>query len=370
MTNNAEPTLPPVALPRPLVQATGPESRRRTLPVSAGGLGWLCVLVLACLLCYITSASTQTYLVTWAIYAIGAISLTVLTGVAGLPSIGNSAFLAIGAYTVALIPFTTTSVFVGMALGAVVGGVGGLIAGLPSLRLRGLYLAVSTLALYFIVYSGAQLLEEDTNHPAGYTIPGPQLWSGALLTGRGWYLFLVAVVAVYVFLIRNLLRSRIGRSWLAVRELDSLSGVFGVAPGVTKLTVFVFSSAMVGLSGALLAVNSGTIISGDFSLQLGVLFILMIVIGGAGSIGGAIAGSGAAVLLPYFLQQVGQQVDPNSMWLSQNAIVLEYGVFGALIVVLLLFYPSGLAGLGRYLLSLAGMAGQRLSGRWRARVSP
>jgi branched-chain amino acid transport system permease protein len=316
----------------------------------SGGTGWLVVAVILVLVGLFAPAASQGYLTLWMIYSLGAVALTLLTGLAGLASIGNAAFLAIGAFSIVVVPASAHSVWTGMLFGGICGAVVGLLTGLPALRLRGLYLAVSTLGLQYIVSNGSQYLETETGHLGGYIVNPPVIWPGVGLEGRGWYLFLLGVLAVFVWVSRNLIRSHVGRSWLAVREIDSVAGVFGVRPGGTKLGIFVLSSGMVGIAGALLAFNSGTVTSDAFPLQLAIEFVLMIILGGIGSLMGAVAGAGVAVLVPYLLAVLGNSFSGSSGFLTENALIIENGIFGILIVVVLLFYPGGVAAAGRALL--------------------
>jgi branched-chain amino acid transport system permease protein len=283
------------------------------------------------------------------IYAMGAISLNLVTGVAGLPSIGNAAFLAIGAFSVALLAPARNEFWLGLLIGAVVCTAVGALVGLTARRVSGLYLAVSTLALQFLVADGANLWQQHTKHPGGYPVPTPTVLPGVVLTSlRTWYVVLAVALGLVALLASNLLRSRWGRSWLAIRENDVMARSLGIDVARQKLVVFCVSSGILGVAGALLAYFTLVITATTFSLTLAIEFVSMIIIGGLGSVPGSIVGTAIIVAIPQVLQHVGSGTAGSSWW-SRNTFNIQTAIFGLIIIAVLVVAPEGLASFGRRL---------------------
>jgi branched-chain amino acid transport system permease protein len=235
--------------------------------------------------------------------AIGALSLMLLTGYAGQISLGHAGLLAAGAFAVGILfrevraPFWLT-----LPAAALVGAVLGVIFGLPSLRLRGLYLAVSTLALYFVVaYLGGEY-ESRRGFSTGIMIDAPSIGGFALKNARGWYFVLLAAAAATSLICANLLRSRTGRAWRAIRAHETVAEALGIGIASYKLLAFVISSALASLAGALFAYYRGFVSVEAFSLFLSIQYVAMIIIGGMGSLLGALLGALFVTLLPYLIE--------------------------------------------------------------------
>jgi branched-chain amino acid transport system permease protein len=282
------------------------------------------------------------------IYAGGAIALNLVTGVAGLPSIGNAAFLAIGAFTVALIPAARSDFYLALVLAVVVTTVAGAIVGLTAWRVSGLYLAVGTLALQFLVSNGTTLYEQHTKKLAGYQVPAPKVFPGVSMSSlRTWFVVLAIALGCIAFVASNLLRSRWGRSWLAIRENDVMARSLGINVARQKLVVFSVSSGMIGLVGALLAFYTLNVDSETFTLTLAIEFVTMIIIGGFGSVPGSIAGAAVVVAIPQLLQHIGGASGGGTGWWAQNTFNVQTGIFGCIIILVLFLAPEGLASLFR-----------------------
>jgi ABC-type branched-subunit amino acid transport system ATPase component/ABC-type branched-subunit amino acid transport system permease subunit len=279
--------------------------------------------------------------------AIGAIGLTVLTGTAGQVSIGNAAFMGLGAYTVVLlgghVPFLL-AVVLGGAVAAVVGAA----IGVPSLRLRGMYLAFSTLALQYTISFALQQYDNDTDAMAGHTVGTATIGPIVISSGRQWYVFLVCAVAVVTIATHSVVSGRPGRAWDAVRTNEVTAAIMGVDVTRAKISAFVYSSFLIGMSGAILAYFVGNISADYFSLSLAVSYVAMVLIGGSGSLGGAIAGAIVVTALPTVTTSVGTAVSgaaSGNGYLGTNLPAIDAGIYGLLILLFMFFQPAGLAGL-------------------------
>jgi branched-chain amino acid transport system permease protein len=278
---------------------------------------------------------------------IGAVSLMLLTGFAGQISLGHAGLLASGAFTAGILfkefgaPFWVT-----LPAAAVVGGLLGLLFGLPSLRLRGLYLAVSTLALHFIVVFVGGEYETKRGFSTGIMVDPPALAGWTLVDARAWYfVLLTADVAVVLFSL-NLLRSRTGRAWAALVERDVVAEALGVSVPYYKLAAFVVSSVMTAVAGALFAYYRGFVSVEAFSLFLTIQYVAMVIIGGLGSILGAILGAAFVVLFPYLIEY-GVNAAPTPERFSSYVFAVNYAAFGLVMILFLVFEPQGLVGIWR-----------------------
>jgi len=305
---------------------------------------------------------------------IGAIGLNLLVGTTGQLSLAHAFFLALGAVTYIYVSGspggTATRVsglesppLLGMVLGVLVAGLAGLLFSPIAARLRGIYLGVASLGLVFI---GQHLLNTMTPITGGFngrTTPkfslfgfsfsdsSPDLYVLGVPFGeaeRLWYLGLALALAAYLFA-RNLLRSRIGRALQTVRDREVAAAAMGVNVQGYKARVFLVSSMYAGLAGVLYALSIGSVAPESFALDLSVLYLAMIVLGGLGSVGGAVLGAVFVSTLPLLFQQYAGQLpfvsEPGQGGVSagQAARLL----FGLAIVLIMLFQPSGLAGLTR-----------------------
>lgn len=280
--------------------------------------------------------------------AIGALSLMLLTGYAGQISLGHAGLLAAGAFTVGILvrevraPFWLT-----LPAAALVGAVLGVIFGLPSLRLRGLYLAVSTLALYFVVaYLGGEY--ESRRGFSGIMIDAPSIGGFALKNARGWYFVLLAAAAATSLICANLLRSRTGRAWRAIRAHETVAEALGIGIASYKLLAFVISSALASLAGALFAYYRGFVSVEAFSLFLSIQYVAMIIIGGMGSLLGALLGALFVTLLPYLIEALLMRL-PHAQSYAGSLFAIDYSAFGVVMILFLVFEPLGLVGIWRRL---------------------
>jgi len=275
---------------------------------------------------------------------IGAIGLNILTGFTGLISLGNAAFMAIGAFSAGFLgirfglPF-----FLCIPLAGLIAACLGMIIGIPSLRIKGLYLAMATLAAHFIVEFLITKWESVTGGVNGLTIPTPAIGSFALDSDKKIFYLIYAVVVASVFLGRNLFRTKPGKAFIAIRDQAISAEVMGVNLLKYKLLSFGISSFFVGVAGALTAYQAKIISPETFPISVAIDYLGMIIIGGLGSIIGSIFGAIFITLLPEILRLSTTALAASYPELVTVFSSLKELVFGVLIIIFLIFEPSGMA---------------------------
>ncbi len=276
------------------------------------------------------------------IYVILAESLNLVVGFAGIPAMGHAAFSCIGAYTSSLLALRFgVSPFVGMLVGAVAGGILGLIVAYPALRLKGDYLALATFGAGVIVYNVAKNWMGLTRGPMG--LPGiPSFRLGGFEIDSPWsYLILVAVMAaLVVWACRNITRSTFGRNLTSVREDETAAIALGKNTARLKLIAFVAGAFFAGIAGSLYAHYITFIDPSSFTMMESITILLMVIFGGMGSIPGAVVGALLLVVMPEALRFVGL---PSSV-----AAPLRQMMYGLLLVLLMLGRPQGILGKYRF----------------------
>ena len=293
------------------------------------------------------------------ISVLGAVALNFLTGCAGLVSVGHAAFFAVGAMAAAAaglhlgLPFPLTLVAATLA-----GALAGVIAGLPSLRVRGLYFVLSTLALHFIVVFAFAEYQYAFHDVVGVVMPEARIAGFELDSGIKWYFFLLPIVALCCMMVRNTLRHREGRALLAMRDNERAAAAAGIDVRMLRLKAFAFSSALASLAGALQASYLTTVAAEMYTLNFAIQFIAMIIVGGMGSVSGGVIGAVAWLLLPSVMMGLAVEAKalPGAMarFLVENRPQVVNLIFGGLVAALLVFAPGGLAS-----------AGRAVAGRWR-----
>jgi branched-chain amino acid transport system permease protein len=275
---------------------------------------------------------------------IGALGLNILIGFTGQISIGHAAFLAVGAYTTALfaakigVPF-----YLAIPAAALVTAVFGLLFGLPSLRLKGLYLAIATLAAHFITTYVIIHWESMTGGVLGLLVPTPTLFGLALDSDPRIFYVILACVIPATFFAKNLFRTKVGRAFIAIRDRDVAAQVIGVSLFRYKLLAFLISSFYAGIAGGLMAHHSRILFPDAFTLLVAIDYLAMIIIGGMGSILGSIFGAMFMTLLPEVLKLTATSLSgvyPQSFGLIASARDV---IFGLAIITFLIFEPEGLA---------------------------
>ena len=283
-------------------------------------------------------------LIPFLIFSLAALGLNILTGYAGQLSLGSAAFMAVGAFGafnfIARVP--GMPMLLAFVLGGLCAAVVGMVFGLPSLRIRGFYLAASTLATQFFVLWCLTKIPYLTNGSASGVITAQKVVIAgyAFDTPARKYVLVLAIVALMALLAKNMVRSNVGRAWMAVRDMDMAAEVIGIRLMRTKLLAFAVSSFYCGVAGALYAyAYLGTVEPEAYSLDLSFRILFMIIIGGVGSILGSFLGAAFIVLLPVLLNVLAHALAlPTSV-----ASNLELMVFGALIIFFLIVEPHGLA---------------------------
>jgi branched-chain amino acid transport system permease protein len=283
-------------------------------------------------------------LIPFLIFALATLGLNILTGYAGQLSLGTAAFMAVGAFASYnfMLRIEGMPVLVAFVLGGVCAAIVGIVFGLPSLRIRGFYLAASTLATQFFVVWCLTKVPWFTNNSSSGVITAQQIeiFGYKFETPGQKYLLVLAIVTVMALMAKNMVRSTVGRSWMAVRDMDVAAEVIGFRIMRTKLTAFAVSSFYCGVAGALYAYcYLGTVEPEAYNLDVSFRILFMVIIGGVGSILGSFLGAAFIVLLPIVLSVIVHYTGlPNSV--TSN---LELMVFGALIIFFLIVEPHGLA---------------------------
>ena len=277
--------------------------------------------------------------------SVGAISLMLLTGYAGQISLGHAGLIAAGAFTTGILAREIAAPFwITLPASALTGIVLGFIFGLPSLRLRGLYLAVSTLALHFVViYLGGEY-ETKRGFSTGIVIDPPQLGSFQLADNRAWYFVLLAAALASLMISINLLRSRSGRAWRAVHARETVAEALGIHVARYKLLAFIISSSMTSVAGCLFAYYRGFVSVEAFDLFLSIQYVAMIIIGGMGSLLGALLGAAFVTVFPYVIEAL-LNLLPNVQRLAGDIFAVNYASFGIVMILFLVLEPLGLVGI-------------------------
>src|SRR6185295_9988081 len=284
------------------------------------------------------------------IAALAALGLNILTGYAGQLSLGTAAFMAIGAFMaynaelrIPGMPIIGSFIIGGLCAAAV-----GVVFGLPSLRIKGFYLAVATLACQFFVLWAINRVPWFSNHSTSGVITAQkiEILGYDVTTPAGKYLLTLAIVTVMALAAKNLMRSETGRAFMAVRDMDVAASVIGIPMMRTKLLAFAISSFYCGVAGALYAFcYLGTVEPEAFTLDLSFRVLFMIIIGGVGSILGSFLGAAFITLFPILLNFISKGLESVLGVEMDHAMVsnTEAIIFGSLIIFFLIVEPNGLA---------------------------
>ncbi len=278
----------------------------------------------------------------------GATGLNILTGYTGLVSLGQAAFMGLGAYTVAIVQARWgTPVLFNLLAGGFVAMLGGIVVGLPSLRVKGLYLAIATIAASFIahfLFANLRL----TGGTAGLTLQPATVFGVALDTSFRLYWVIVPVTLLMLLGAANLFRTRTGRAFIAIRDRDISAEVLGIPLLRYKLLSFGLSSFYAGVAGGLWAYFFRVVTPESFPLLMSIFFLAAIIVGGMGSILGGILGAVFMTMVPELLKLIVDLL-PGGSELAVFLSPVRTMVFGLLIIVFLVFEPQGLAQMWRRL---------------------
>jgi branched-chain amino acid transport system permease protein len=291
----------------------------------------------------------QAILIPFLVYALAALGLNVLTGYCGQVSLGTGGFMAVGAYSAYKImtAFPELPIAFVFISGGLFAAAVGAVFGLPSLRIKGFYLAVATLAAqFFLVWLFNRVAWFYNYNPSGTIDAPPREFLGFLITGNqatpaARYLTALTVLVIFCLIVKNLVRGRIGRGWMAIRDMDIAAEIIGIRPLRTKLSAFAISSFICGVAGAeLFLLHFGSVETIAFDINLAFLVLFMVIIGGLGSILGSILGAAFMSLIGILLTNVLNGLFGIEASMAKH---IEFMVIGSLIVLVLIVEPNGLA---------------------------
>jgi len=291
------------------------------------------------------------FLSTLGVAVLSAMGLNILTGYTGLISLGHAAFMGVGAYTCGVLinqyhwPFYLAILGAG-ALGALIG----VFIGVPALRIKGLYLAIATLAFQFIASYTFLKWTSMTGGAAGINLPSPRLGSWVLSSHTEFYYIMLFFVSLGLYAAKNLFRSKYGRALMAIRDNDISAEVAGIPVFRYKILSFVISSFYASMAGALYGIMLRTAIPDEFGLDISINYLAMVIIGGMGTILGSFLGAAFLVVIPELLNWTvsllsGFFADPNAIVILLSPIKMMF--LGFLIMFFIHVEPTGLAGIWR-----------------------
>jgi len=297
------------------------------------------------------------------IYGLCGLSLMVLAGYTGLVSLGHAAFLGIGAYAhVYFVQDLGLPWVVAVALAAALSGASGVLVGLPALRMTGVYLTIATLAFALIIQEAFSRWEHVTHGLKGRPVDKPVIFGVSFASDAAFYFLCLAFLIAGLWLTANILRAPTGRAWVAIRDSEIAAQSMGVHLARYKTTAFAYSAALMGAAGALFAHKIGFLAPDIFSVLLSIQFLLMVVVGGLGSLHGALYGAVFVAMLPVLISEVRDHAPQwaghlsgllgkdagAAIYLTVERFVkqpgLEPGIFGLILVLFILFEPLGIYG--------------------------
>ena len=274
------------------------------------------------------------------IYSIAGLGLMLLAGFTGLFSLGHAAFLGVGAYTQAVLTNAGVPFPVALAGAALLSAAVGFVVGLPALRVKGIYLGIATLSFGFIVEEVMARWESVTGGNAGIHIKPPEIMGWKLSSGEDFYFLCLLITVISTLLILNLLRTPTGRAFVAIRDSEISAQSMGIHLAYYKTLSFSLSAALAGVAGALYAHKLHFISPDQFNILQSIDLLLMIVIGGLGSVHGAFLGAIFLITMPQFISIVKDYLPP----VIGMAPGLQGLVYGAVLIAFVLFEPLGLYG--------------------------
>ncbi|HMS77990.1 MAG TPA: branched-chain amino acid ABC transporter permease [Burkholderiaceae bacterium] len=283
------------------------------------------------------------------VMAIGTLGLNLLSGVAGQISLGHAGFLLIGAYAQAIL---TTDwhlpAWLAIFVSGLVAAAASLVVGVPSLRLKGSYLAITTLAFTFIVRHLVLFGETVTRGSEGMAVEPLDLFGYAVKNDRAFYWVALAMLVLFVLVTLNIMRSRVGRAWLAVRDHDIAARAMGISLWHYKLLAFMTSAFYTGVAGALVALQTRYINVDTFSVLVSIEALAMIIVGGMGRVHGALLGTALILVLPELLSfGFSLAGDRFTTLMADRVYEVKGMLYGVVILLFLRLEPEGLAGIWR-----------------------
>jgi branched-chain amino acid transport system permease protein len=324
---------------------------------------WYGLLAIAVLILPVLMSDYYVGEATWVfIYGICGVSLMVLVGYTGLVSLGHAAFLGIGAYAHAFFLKHGIPWIPSVVLAVAITTASGIVVGLPALRMTGIYLAIATLAFSVIIQEVFTRWESVTHGFAGMAVEKPMILGMTFQEEGAFYYLCLFFLALVLWLTRNLLRSPTGRAWIAIRDSEIAAQSMGVNLAIYKSIAFAYSAALMGLAGALFAHKIGYLAPDIFTILLSIQFLLLVIVGGLGSLHGAVFGAIFVALLPPLIAILRDSIPASMNDAAQAtsirllAIVgegignflkkpgVEAGIFGLILVLVILLEPLGMYG--------------------------
>jgi branched-chain amino acid transport system permease protein len=324
--------------------------------------GWGTIpLIVAVTIIMVSTLSTGNLFVynSFLLAALGALSLNLVLGTAGQVSMANPALLAVGAFISAWAERSGWQFPYDVIVGALAAGVVGVVIGIPSVRLKGLYFALTGLAALYIVTYFAQLYQNDTVGAGGFFVPLVFAQHGLVKMQVYWAWFLLILLCLTIALFLLLTKSRAGRAWRMIRDNEIVASAMGVRATRYKLIAFAISSVVIGLQGGLTAHIVGNVTTGTYTLDTAISYLAMVFIGGLDSTLGAIIGAAIVTWLPIAAPNILAGLFPSGS-ISSDGPQLGEICYGALIVIFVMCSPNGIVGLMQQLVS--GRGGIRKNG--------
>lgn len=277
------------------------------------------------------------------LFIVGAVGLNILTGSTGQISLGHGAFMGLGAYAAALLAQAGLPFWLAIPLAGAVTAVAGAFFGIPSLRVKGLYLALATLAAQVILQFAFNLFDSRGGGTSYLSVPEPTLFGWTLDRDRMFFYVVFATVVLGVYAALNLFRTRVGRAFSAIRDNDRAAAAMGINVFKYKLLAFSIAAFYAGVAGALWAYASGVVSAERFTLLLSVEYLAMIIVGGLGSVLGSIMGATVITVLPEVLRVLADSLSQVLPQATHLFLAMRFAVFGLIIVGFLMFESQGLA---------------------------
>ncbi|MBM3645581.1 MAG: branched-chain amino acid ABC transporter permease [Alphaproteobacteria bacterium] len=325
--------------------------------------GWYGLLGVAVLMVPFVLSDYYVGEVTWVfVYAIAGVSLMVLVGFTGLVSLGHAAFLGIGAYAHAYFLELGAPWVVAASLAVVITTLCGIVVGLPALRMTGIYLTIATLAFAVIIQEVFNRWEHVTKGLAGMPVPKAQIFGVSFEDDRSFYYLCLALLVLVLWTTRNLLRTPTGRAWIAIRDSEIAAQSMGVNLAIYKSMAFAYSAGVMGLAGALFAHKIAYLAPDIFTILLSIQLLLLVIVGGLGSLHGAVFGAIFVALLPPVIAILRDSIPATLGSVASGtgvklfAIIgdgfggflkkpgVEAGIFGLILVLVILLEPLGMYG--------------------------
>lgn len=308
---------------------------------------WLCVLMVMLIVLPFVVGQYFLYIANLiGIAVIGVLGLNILSGFTGQISLGHSAFVAIGAYASTLLSLKLGIPFwLALPVAGLITALAGLIIAIPCLRLRGLYLAIATFAFYFIVEYVIVHWDNLTNGTGGLTVPEPTVLGLTIDSDIKLYFIILILVICGLAFAKNLFRTEVGRAFIAIRDNDIAAEVIGVDITKYKIYSFMICSFYAGVAGSLYAITLSFIGPEHFSFLMTIEYLAMALVGGIGTISGSIFGATFMTLLPEGIRLLRDALSADYPFLVTRLADLQSSLYGLVIILFLIFEPTGLFGL-------------------------